>query len=61
MNCKLVVDDGKFGLRLRRQEDENIVITGEEITTKVKMLMEGEEGVKVKGVVEEFRDLVRGE
>ncbi|KAH9312190.1 hypothetical protein KI387_027225, partial [Taxus chinensis] len=49
-----------FGVGPNNQDDENKVIARKEIVSKVKMLMEGEEGVTISGAEERFRDLAKG-
>ncbi|GLJ06464.1 hypothetical protein SUGI_0039830 [Cryptomeria japonica] len=61
LNCKLVVEEWKFAVRGRSKEDENRVIAAEEIAVKVKTLMEGEESVRLRGVVKTFRELAKEE
>ena len=41
-NCKLIADEWKFGLQLRRGDDGNRVISAQEITNKIKLLMKGD-------------------
>lgn len=53
MNCRMMVEEWKFGLTLKKAEDGNRVIRAREIEEKVKMLIEGEEGVRVRRVAEE--------
>ncbi|GLJ20504.1 hypothetical protein SUGI_0373240 [Cryptomeria japonica] len=60
-NCKLVVDEWKFGLRGRSREDKNRIIEAEEIARKVKVLMEGEESLRLRGTVKRFRELAQEE
>ncbi|GLJ20505.1 hypothetical protein SUGI_0373270 [Cryptomeria japonica] len=55
-NCRMMVEEWKFGLGLKNAEDGNRVISAEEIKSKVKMLMEGEEGVSARRAAERFRD-----
>ncbi|GLJ20502.1 hypothetical protein SUGI_0373210 [Cryptomeria japonica] len=56
LNCRMMVEEWKFGLGLKNAEDGNRVIGAEEIESKVKMLMEGEEGVSARRAAERFRD-----
>ncbi|GLJ20529.1 hypothetical protein SUGI_0373560 [Cryptomeria japonica] len=53
-NCRLMVEEWKFGLGLKNAEDGKRVISAAEIDSKVKMLMEGEEGVRVRRAAERF-------
>ncbi|XP_059075014.1 UDP-glycosyltransferase 85A1-like [Cryptomeria japonica] len=56
-NCRFMVEEWKFGLGLKNTEDGNRIIRAEEIEMKVRMLMEGEEGERVRRAAERFRDL----
>ncbi|GLJ20497.1 hypothetical protein SUGI_0373060 [Cryptomeria japonica] len=60
-NCKLIADEWNFGLQLRRGDDGNRVISAQEITKKIKLLMEGEESVRVRRAAERFRDAAKEE
>ncbi|GLJ06462.1 hypothetical protein SUGI_0039810 [Cryptomeria japonica] len=61
INCKLAVEEWKIAVRGRSRDDVNRVIAAQEIAGKVKMLMEGEESVKLRGAVEKFRELAKEE
>ncbi|GLJ20510.1 hypothetical protein SUGI_0373330 [Cryptomeria japonica] len=54
-NCRLMVEEWKFGLGLKNAQDGKRVISAAEIESKVKMLMEGEEGVGARRAAERFR------
>ncbi|XP_057829525.2 UDP-glycosyltransferase 86A1 isoform X2 [Cryptomeria japonica] len=60
-NCRYIVDEWKFGLGLKNGDDGNRVVRAEEIESKVKMLMEGEESVRFRRAAERFRDLAEEE
>ncbi|GLJ20527.1 hypothetical protein SUGI_0373540 [Cryptomeria japonica] len=61
MNCRMLVEEWKFGLALKKAEDGNRVIRAGEIEGKVKMLIEGEEGVRVRRAAERFRGVAEEE
>ncbi|GLJ20511.1 hypothetical protein SUGI_0373340 [Cryptomeria japonica] len=60
-NCRFMVEEWKFGLGLKNTEDGKRIISPEEIESKVKMLMEGEEGVRVRRTAERFRAMAEEE
>ncbi|GLJ20507.1 hypothetical protein SUGI_0373290 [Cryptomeria japonica] len=61
MNCRMMLEEWKFGLGLKNAEDGNRVIRGGEIESKVKMLMKGEEGVSARRAAERFRGVAEEE
>ncbi|GLJ20498.1 hypothetical protein SUGI_0373070 [Cryptomeria japonica] len=61
VNCKRVVEEWKFGMRVRSREDENRVIAAQEISKRVVVFMEGEENVRFRGAVERLKELAREE
>ncbi|GLJ20503.1 hypothetical protein SUGI_0373230 [Cryptomeria japonica] len=61
MNCIMMVEEWKFGLALKKEENGNRVIRAKEIEGKVKMLIEGEEGVRVRTTMERFSGVAEEE
>ncbi|XP_059075717.1 UDP-glycosyltransferase 1 [Cryptomeria japonica] len=60
-NCRFMVEELKFGLGLKNAEDGKRIIRAEEVEMKVRMLMEGDEGLRASQAAKRFRDLAEEE
>ncbi|GLJ20525.1 hypothetical protein SUGI_0373520 [Cryptomeria japonica] len=60
-NCRFMVEELKFALGLKNAEDGKRIIRAEEVEMKVRMLMEGDEGLRARQVAMRFRDLAEEE
>ncbi|GLJ20514.1 hypothetical protein SUGI_0373400 [Cryptomeria japonica] len=59
--CRFMVEELKFGLGLKNAEDGKRIIRAEEVEIKVRMLMEGDEGLRARQAAMRFRDLAEKE
>ncbi|KAJ7570549.1 hypothetical protein O6H91_01G125100 [Diphasiastrum complanatum] len=57
-NCRIVVDQLKVGLELRKHDNAPIILR-KQVERVVKLLMEGEEGIEVKKNAAQAKDIIR--